>query len=232
LTFAALCGLDAFPGLGEQSLKGIRIGRLAGHFGSPLHTDVRAALESFAGCAQADGACVATIGIEQAGWASAIYFVTVLAEAACEHEERLDRHGARIGTDVRTRLETAAFLPAHWYVKAQRLRTLLSDAMEASFRDVDVLLCPTMRAPAPRTGATHVDIDGRSYPLHSAVSDLTLPFSLTGMPAISIPWGRSGDGAPIGLQVIGNKGQDWMVLEVAHRLEMLRDRVSGPDDRH
>jgi Asp-tRNA(Asn)/Glu-tRNA(Gln) amidotransferase A subunit family amidase len=51
------------------------------------------------------------------------------------------------------------------------------------------------------------------------VTDFTGPFNLTGMPAISIPWSRSRDGVPIGLQVVAARGRDWDVLAIARRLE-------------
>jgi len=64
-----------------------------------------------------------------------------------------------------------------------------------------------------------VAIGEREYALHTAVTNLTMPFNLSGLPAISVPWGRSRDGVPIGLQVIGRRGCDWQVLGFAERLE-------------
>jgi aspartyl-tRNA(Asn)/glutamyl-tRNA(Gln) amidotransferase subunit A len=91
--------------------------------------------------------------------------------------------------------------------------------MDAAFAGADVLLCATMRVPAPAIGASRVDIGGKSYALHTAVTNLTLPFNLAGLPAISIPWTLSTDGVPICLQVIGPRGRDWRTLAVAQRLE-------------
>jgi aspartyl-tRNA(Asn)/glutamyl-tRNA(Gln) amidotransferase subunit A len=220
--FAALTDLPAFPGLPDRPLDGLRVARLGGHFEQPLDAQVRGALDSAAGRMRLDGAQVETALVEGAELASAIYFVTVLGESGCEHAERLRLHAGRLGADVRVRLEIADFVPATWYLKAQRMRRQLAERIDSLFAGADVLLCATMRAPAPRLGAKEIEIDGKRYSLHAAVSDLTLPFSLTGLPAISIPWGASGDGVPIGLQVIGAKGQDWKVLEVARRLEQLR----------
>jgi aspartyl-tRNA(Asn)/glutamyl-tRNA(Gln) amidotransferase subunit A len=220
--FAALTDLPAFPGLADRALTGLRVARLGGHFEQPLVAEVRVALDTACERMRLDGAQVETVLVEGAELASAIYFVTVLGESGCEHAERLRLHAGRLGADVRVRLEIAEFVPATWYLKAQRMRRQLAGRVDALFAHADVLVCATMRAPAPRLGATGIDIDGKRYSLHAAVSDLTLPFSLTGLPTISIPWGTSGDGVPIGLQVIGAKGQDWKVLEAARRLEALR----------
>jgi aspartyl-tRNA(Asn)/glutamyl-tRNA(Gln) amidotransferase subunit A len=111
------------------------------------------------------------------------------------------------------------FLPGHWYAKAQRMRTELVARIEAAFGEADVLVCPTMRAPAPPVGALRVEIGRTPFALHTAVTNLTLPFNLAGLPAISIPWVMSRDGVPISMQLVGKRGHDWRVLSIAHRLE-------------
>jgi aspartyl-tRNA(Asn)/glutamyl-tRNA(Gln) amidotransferase subunit A len=52
------------------------------------------------------------------------------------------------------------------------------------------------------------------------MTNLTVPFNLSGLPAISIPWTLSKDGAPISLQIVGRRGHDWRVLAFARRLEL------------
>ena len=220
--FAALTDLPECPGLQDRSMQGLNVARLGGHFEQPLDVDVRLALDAASSRMRLDGAKVEMAMVEDAELASAIYFVTVLSESGCEHAERVRLHAAKLGADVRVRMEIASFIPGTWYLKAQRMRRQLAHRIDALFASADVLLCATMRAPAPRLGASGIEIDGKRYSLHAAVSDLTLPFSLTGLPAISIPWGTSRDGVPIGLQLVAAKGQDWKVLEVAHRLEGLR----------
>jgi aspartyl-tRNA(Asn)/glutamyl-tRNA(Gln) amidotransferase subunit A len=222
LAFAALSDLPEFPGLPDRSSGGLHVARLVGHFEQPLDPDVRAALDDACEHLRLDGARVGTITLEGAELASAIYFVTVLSEAGCEHAERLRQHAAKLGEDIRSRLEIAMLLPSHWYLKAQRMRRQLAERLDMQFSMADVLLCATMRAPAPKIGATGFDIEGKHYPLHAGMSDLTLPFNLAGLPAITIPWGKSREGVPIGIQMVGARGQDWKVLAVAKRLENLK----------
>jgi Asp-tRNA(Asn)/Glu-tRNA(Gln) amidotransferase A subunit family amidase len=55
--------------------------------------------------------------------------------------------------------------------------------------------------------------------MHPAVTNLTLPFNLTGLPAVAVPWSKSREGVPISLQVIGRRGHDWETLAAAQRLQ-------------
>jgi aspartyl-tRNA(Asn)/glutamyl-tRNA(Gln) amidotransferase subunit A len=58
-------------------------------------------------------------------------------------------------------------------------------------------------------------------PLHTAMTNLTLPFNLAGLPAITLPCGHGANGLPVGLQLAGKLGDDWRLLAVAHRVEAL-----------
>jgi len=219
--FAAMMDLPAVPVWRYASLSSRRMARLAGYFDQPLDESVRQALQQAMDALERDGAACASASIDGIEAASAIQFNTICAEATAVHEQRLRQRGQSFGEDVRVRLEIGQFLPAHWYAKAQRMRRQLADSVEAVFQKADFLICPTMRAPAPMVGATQVAIEGKSYPLQTAVTQLTLPFNLTGLPAISVPWDATADGVPIGLQIIGPRGADWQVLAVAERLERL-----------
>ncbi|TKR56417.1 amidase [Allopusillimonas ginsengisoli] len=217
--FAALLDLPEEPNWALENLSGLRVGRLDGYFVEPLDGQVRAALDAACEAMRQDQAQLSTVSLSSATMASALQFMTITTEAAASYEDRLLRSPEKLSEEVRIRLEIANFLPAPWYVRAQRMRTQLANDIDALFDQVDVLICPTMRSPAPEVGASHVTIDSTSYPLHTAVTQLTMPFSLSGSPAISIPWGVAGDGAPIGLQLIARHGDDWRLLAVAQRLE-------------
>jgi len=154
------------------------------------------------------------------GLAAAIMLNTIAPEASAFHADRLKERGQDFGEDVRVRIETGFFFPVHWYLKAQRMRSRLVESIEAAFGDADMLICPTMRATAPQVGASRVDIEGKSFALHTSVTNLTVPFNLSGLPAASIPWSASKDGAPISLQIVGRRGHDWRVLAFARRLEL------------
>jgi Asp-tRNA(Asn)/Glu-tRNA(Gln) amidotransferase A subunit family amidase len=220
--FAAMLDLPAVPRWTWRDLAGRRIARRGAYFEQPRDPQERAALDAAAAVLAGDGARLSEATIEGIDDAPAIQFVTIAPEASEVHLRRLAERGPDISEEVRVRLEIGQFIPGAWYVKAQRLRRQLADAVEALFESADFLLCPTLRTPAPAVGARDVDIGGRRYPLHTAVTQLTLPWNLTGLPAITVPWSTSRDGVPIGLQIVGRRGADWAVLAAGQRLEALR----------
>jgi Asp-tRNA(Asn)/Glu-tRNA(Gln) amidotransferase A subunit family amidase len=217
--FAAMLGSKALPRWACDNLRGRAIARLGGYFENPLDGEVRAALDAAEAALRADGARLDTALVEGIELGAAIQLNILCAEAGAVHGDRIRARGEDYGEDVRVRVEMAHFLPGHWYVKAQRLRTRLVERIEAAFGANDFLLCATLRAPAPPVGAARVDMGGRSYALHTAVTQLTMPFNLAGLPAVSLPWCRGRDGVPISLQLAGRRGRDWQTLAVAQRLQ-------------
>jgi Asp-tRNA(Asn)/Glu-tRNA(Gln) amidotransferase A subunit family amidase len=223
--FAAMLDLHAEPQWAWRDLSGCHIVRLIGYFEQPLDPEVRAVLDNAIDALTGDLAYCTESEIEGVELSAALQFNTICAEASEVHARLLQLRAERLGEDVRVRLEIGNFLPGPWYVKAQRLRTKLAEHIDALFEHADFLICPTMRAPAPAIGAVQVEIGGHPYPLHTAVTNLTMPFNLVGLPAITVPWGRSAAGVPIGLQLVGKRGTDWQLLAVAARLEAVRGTV-------
>lgn len=217
--FAAMLDRDSLPPWAYRDMRGRSIARLRGFFEDPLDAEARTALDEAQQALAADGARVHDADLPGMEIAAAVQLNTLCAEAGAVHARRARDRGDRLGEDVRVRIEMANWIPGSWYVKAQRLRTGLVATLDAAFNAADFLLCATMRCPAPAVGAVRVEIGARSYPLHTAVTQLTMPFNLSGLPAVSVPWSRSRDGVPICLQVIARRGHDWQALAAAERLQ-------------
>ncbi len=101
-----------------------------------------------------------------------------------------------------------------YYLKAQKVRTLIKQDFERAFEEVDVLVCPTAPTTAFKMGSKTED------PLSMYLMDLmTIPVNLAGLPGLSLPCGFDDDGMPIGLQIIGNVLQEEKVLQVAYAYE-------------
>jgi len=101
-----------------------------------------------------------------------------------------------------------------YYVKAQKVRTLIMRDFIQAFNDVDMILTPVAPTPAFKIGEKIND------PLQMYLSDIfTIPANLAGTCAMSIPAGFSGSGLPIGLQLIGKPFGEDSILRAAHAFE-------------
>ncbi len=100
-----------------------------------------------------------------------------------------------------------------YYLKAGRTRQLVRQEFERAFAEVDYIVTPTAPEPAFRIGA-------KKDPIAMYLSDMfTVSANLAGCPAISIPCGRSRDGLPVGMQVIGNYFQEGRLFQLAFQVE-------------
>jgi aspartyl-tRNA(Asn)/glutamyl-tRNA(Gln) amidotransferase subunit A len=101
-----------------------------------------------------------------------------------------------------------------YYLKAQKVRTLIARDFEEAFKVVDVILTPTTPGAAFAIGEKQDD------PISMYLNDVfTVPASLAGLPGISVPAGLDGDGLPLGLQLIGRAFDEKTVLTVAQAIE-------------
>ncbi len=101
-----------------------------------------------------------------------------------------------------------------YYLKAQKARTLLINAYNEMFEKYDALLCAVAPAPAFKIG------EKTSDPLAMYMEDvMSVPPSMAGLPAISVPAGESSDGLPIGIQLVGQRESDQMLLSIAKSVE-------------
>ena len=101
-----------------------------------------------------------------------------------------------------------------YYLKGQKVRTLIRQDFDQAFKEVDVILSPTSPSPAFKIGEKSND------PLAMYLSDIyTIPANLAGIPALSVPCGFTGSGLPIGLQLMGRAFEEETILRVAHQYE-------------
>ena len=124
------------------------------------------------------------------------------------------------------RLILSLTVPAATYVTAQRVRRLICQEFLEVFKKVQVIAAPTAPAPASTIGDHEkgfVEIEGRRMPLQDWGGPYwtlgTIPFNVTGLPALSICCGFSSSGLPMGLQIVAAPFQEEMVFRVAHAYE-------------
>jgi len=99
------------------------------------------------------------------------------------------------------------------------------NSMTELFRmtDVDALVLPGMAIPAPVLGTDNITIDGVDEPVRPMMLRLTQPFNLSGHPAIVLPCGRTSDGLPLSLQLVGHQAATAALLDVAAAVEAVLD---------
>jgi aspartyl-tRNA(Asn)/glutamyl-tRNA(Gln) amidotransferase subunit A len=222
--FAAMAGIDAHSLIHYNDLQGVRVARPVGPFFELLDPAVRKAVDDATACMAGDGAAVGETEIPGVELAPAIQFVIICCEATQEHWTLLKTHADSFGPDVRTRLEIGQFLLGKDYVKAQRMRAQFRASLLTAFGDADVIALPTLRTPAPAVGEHMVMIGNAQLPLHTAMTNLTLLFNLSGLPAITLPCGTTADGLPIALQLAARPGAELKLLAIAQRCETLLSR--------
>ena len=192
------------------------------------------------------GAETVEISLPHTSYALPAYYIVAPAEAS-SNLARYDgmRYGLRVASDDLTEMyektRAAGFGPEvqrrvligayvlsagyydAYYLKAQRVRTLIARDFQDAFENVDVVLTPTAPSDAFAVG------DKADDPIAMYLNDVfTVPASLAGLPAISVPAGLSADGLPLGLQLIGRPFDEATVLRAAGALETAANFTARP----
>ena len=213
--------------LRPREKRALRVGVLRGYFTSLLDPQVGTAFEDACATLTKGGALLDEVYIPHSGDIAPIYVHIVLAEGAAFHAKTLDSRADDYTVNVRLRLEMGRYILAEDYVRALRGRDVLSSEVEAALQDTDVLLLPTLGVPAVRLGAATVKIGSVEEPVRNIMLRLTQLFNITGHPAITLPCGKTADGLPIGVQVVGRRHETSALIAVAQEIESLLTRHQG-----
>lgn len=200
---------------------GVPRGYLFDRLDEQVEQQVMAAIERLA----VAGAQVVTVEVPHASEAPMAYLPIVLAEGAEYHAPTLDGQPGDYTTNVRMRLEMGRYVLAEDYVRASRLRARLRREVDAALAEVDVLALPALAIPAPPIGAATMPVRGGSDAVRTLMLRCTQPFNLTGHPALSLPCGRTTEGLPAGLQLVGRRGATTHLLETALAVEAVFGRA-------
>jgi aspartyl-tRNA(Asn)/glutamyl-tRNA(Gln) amidotransferase subunit A len=225
-----------YEGACERGVRGLRIGVPDEYFSGGLDPEVSQSVRQAIAALQDEGCQVRPVQLPHTGFAVATYYVLVAAEAS-SNLARFDgvRYGLRasggarrdlramygatrdagFGPEVKRRVLLGTFVLSAgyydaYYLKAQKVRTLIRRDFEKAFEEFDVICSPTSPTPAFRIGEKAND------PLAMYLSDIyTLPASLAGIPAISVPCAPTRSGLPVGLQVMARPLDEATMLAVA-----------------
>jgi aspartyl-tRNA(Asn)/glutamyl-tRNA(Gln) amidotransferase subunit A len=221
-----------------KPVSGLRIGVPKEYFGDGLDAEVRAAVEDGIAKLHSAGSEIVPISLPHTAYAIPTYYVIATAEAS-GNLARFDgvRYGYRakgartlsdmyrksrdeaFGAEVKRRIMLGTYALSSgyydaYYLKAQRVRTLLTRDFETAFQKVDAIVTPTAPTPAFKLSEKADD------PLAMYLADIyTVTADLAGVPGISVPCGMTQSGLPIGLQILGRHFDERTVLRVASSIE-------------
>ncbi len=222
----------------KKDVKGLRIGLPKEYFITGIHPEVESVVRDAAAVLQKLGAKIVDVSLPHTKYAVATYYVLCPCEVS-SNMARFDgiRYGHSIakpkdlvdyyqrvrsegfGAEVKRRIMigtyalSAGYYEAY-YLKAQKVRTLLKNDFEDAFKTIDVILSPVSPHPAFKVGANSAD------PVSMYLEDVfTLAQAMAGIPCLSVPCGFSKAGLPIGLQMMGPQWGEQTIMNAAYTYE-------------
>ena len=221
-----------------NDVKGLRIGIPKEYLGEGINEEVKNAILNVAKKYEEMGAIVEDCSFEVGQYATAVYYIIACAEAS-SNLGRFDgiRYGYRsekfdnlkdiyknsrsegFGEEVKRRIMLGTYVLSSgyydaYYKKAQRVRTVISEAYNELFGKYDLLLSPTAPTTAFKIG------EKSNNPLEMYLADIcTVPVNIGGLPGISVPCALDSKGMPIGFQLIGKPFSEELILKAAYTYE-------------
>ncbi|GAC1329404.1 MAG: Asp-tRNA(Asn)/Glu-tRNA(Gln) amidotransferase subunit GatA [Candidatus Dormibacteria bacterium] len=229
----------------DRGVRGLRLGVPREYFIEGMETGVEKAVRDTIAKLESEGAELVDISLPHTSYGVAVYYIIAPAEASSNlarmdgvrfglsspeartvADQYLTTRAAGFGPEVKRRIMIGTYALSSgyydaYYLKAQKVRTLVRQDFDAAFSCCDAIVCATSPTVAFPIGAKTAD------PLAMYLNDvLTIPADLAGVPAVSVPCGLS-ESLPVGLQVIGPMWGESVVLQVAAACE----KVTGWDPR-
>jgi aspartyl-tRNA(Asn)/glutamyl-tRNA(Gln) amidotransferase subunit A len=221
----------------EKPVKGLRIGIPKEYFGEGMDPEVRKKIEAGIEVFRKLGCEIREIRMPHTDYAIAVYYVIATAEASSNlarydgvrYGLRVDgdsllsmyrkTRGAGFGAEVKRRIVLGTYVLSAgyydaYYLKGQKVRSLIAQDFREAFTKVDAIVTPTSPVPAFKLGERTDD------PLQMYLADIyTVTGSLAGVPGISVPCGKICGKLPVGLQIFGPPFGEGRVLQLAHAFE-------------
>jgi aspartyl-tRNA(Asn)/glutamyl-tRNA(Gln) amidotransferase subunit A len=221
----------------EKPVKGLRIGIPKEYFGAGMDPEVRKKIEAGIELYRKLGCEVREIRMPHTDYAIAVYYIIATAEASSnlarydgvryglrvEGDSLLSMYrktrGAGFGPEVKRRIVLGTYVLSAgyydaYYLKGQKVRSLIAQDFRDAFNKVDAIVTPTSPVPAFKLGERTND------PLQMYLADIyTVTGSLAGVPGISVPCGKICGKLPVGLQIFGPPFGEGRVLQLAQAFE-------------
>ncbi len=221
----------------KRDVKGLRVGLPKEYFIEGIDPEVEKSVKNSAEVLKKLGADIKQVSLPHTKYSVAVYYIVAVAEASSNlgrfdgvrfgnrasnaslKELYFETRDAGFGHEAKRRILLGTFVLSAgyyeaYYLKGQKVRTLIRQDFEKAFKEVDVILTPTAPSAAFKIGEKTND------PLAMYLSDIfTIPVNLAGVPAMSMPCGFTSKGLPIGAQLIGRPFEEETIFHAGHALE-------------
>ena len=222
----------------DNDIKGMKIG-IAGEYLDGVRDDVKEAVLAAAEKYKEMGAEIVYFDLPALKFALPVYYILACAEASSNlgrydgirygykttqhyegtHDMICKTRSEGFGEEVKRRILLGTYVLSAgyydaYYKKAQNLRGTIIKAFDDAFKNVDVILAPTVPMTAFKMG------EAVSDPVETYLTDIcTVPINIAGLPSVSVPCGFNSKGMPIGMQIIGDKFKEATILNVAYKYQ-------------
>ncbi len=232
-----------------REVKGLRLGVPREYFQEGIDSEIRESIMAAVGLLEQCGAERVDISLPHFEYALAVYYIVAPAEASSNlarydgvrygfrnetHEDLLGMYhetkSKGFGPEVKRRIMLGTFALSSgyydaYYLKAQKVRTLIKNDFDKAFEKCDAVIAPTTPTPAFKIGEKIED------PIKMYLSDVcTLSVNLTGLPGMVVPCGFSSERLPIGLQIIGRPFDEQTLFRIAYTFEQNTDHHKAAPD--
>ena len=203
----------------DLGVRGAIVGVPTGFFFEHVEREVEARVREAVGVFRELGAEVREVEVPNVWETLHAQRLTLAAEAYAVHEERLKAEPERFDDQGLERLLAGEDLRAYRYANAQWRKLLSCREFGEVLGTVDVILAPSVPVPATEIGQRALSIGGHEEAVYSALTRLTGPTNLNGLPSLSVPCGTTSSGLPVGLQLMGRPFDEATLYRFGHAFE-------------
>jgi amidase len=211
---------DYLAGIG-QGVRGLRIGIDRALIAAGADTEVVRVTEEAATVLSQMGALLRDVNFPSPDEVVRDALLLCGAEAAVEHETTYPARAAEYGPVLAGLLETGRGLDGLTVTKIQLRREVFRGRLNALFREVDLLIMPAMDRGIWRLA--DIMAAGRTPAIVEARIRFAAPLNMSGHPALTLPGGKTGDGFPVGFQLVGRYMDELLVLRAGHAFQQATD---------
>lgn len=215
---------DYSKGIGKR-VKGVKAGLITGYFDELMIGETKDIFVEAVKRLRSLGIKTEEVSVPHIGLIPAVQTATSRVENVSDHDHYLRTRPRDFSPSLLHRHIQALMIPATTYVIAQRVRRLICQEFEEALRRVQLIVTP-VSIPAPTIDECKrgfMEVNGKKIrfqePRGSFWGLSTMPFNVTGLPALSVCCGFTSSGLPIGMQIVAGPFQERLVLQVAHAYE-------------